>query len=394
MRPGVEVLSRAQPVPRTAPTDTGVAFMVGTTLEGTDVALVRSLTEYVAAFGDRQGATAAYDAAETYFREGGARLYVSPIGTGVARSRSRNAKSDDEAATPQLVDVNVQAALDALNKSYGPGQVFVADDALATTPDTHAALLAHAQATNRVALLEAPAATDAATLAAVGTALQANVNARYGALFAPHATIAGVAAGTTRAVGYACLVAGMIARSDATNNPTAPAAGVNGVSLSALDLTEHYTDAEYETLNEAGVDLARLIYGGVETYGWRSCVDPDGADKDWLNFGNARLNMAITAQAEAIGEHYVFVQLDGRRRKISQFGGELAAMLDTFYVAGGLYGETGDDAYRVNVGDTVNTDATIANGELHAILEVRMSPFAELVVIEIVKVATSEALAA
>lgn len=393
MRPGVEVLSRAQPVPRTAPTDSGVAFMVGTTTSGTDVALVRSLTDYVNTFGDRAGATAAYDAADAFFKEGGSKLYVSPIGAGAARSRS--SKSEDvDAPAPQLVDAGVAAALDALNKGYGPGQVFVADDALAAVPDTHAALLAHAAATNRVAILEAPIATDAATLAAIGTALQSNADARYGALFAPRATIGGIASATTRDVGYAALVAGMIARSDALNNPNVPAAGSNGVSLCALDLTERYTDAEYETLNEAGVDMARLIYGGVETYGWRSLVDPDGPDSQWLNFGNARLNMAIVAQAEAIGEHYVFAQLDGRGRKVSQFGGELSAMLDAFYIAGGLYGADADDAYRVNVSATVNTPETLANGELHAVLEVRMSPFAELVVIEIVKVATTEALAA
>jgi hypothetical protein len=86
--------------------------------------------------------------------------------------------------------------------------------------------------------------------------------------------------------------------------------------------------------------------------------------------------------------------MDGRGKKIAQFGSELAVMLGGFYDAGALYGETAADAFQVDVGSSVNTPTTIANGELHAVLKVRMSPFAELVVIEIVRVALTEAIAA
>ena len=72
----------------------------------------------------------------------------------------------------------------------------------------------------------------------------------------------------------------------------------------------------------------------------------------------------------------------------------LRAMLVPFYESGALYGETAEDAFEVNVGQQVNTPETIAAGELHAVLEVRMSPFAEKVVIEIVKVDPTVAIAA
>jgi hypothetical protein len=104
--------------------------------------------------------------------------------------------------------------------------------------------------------------------------------------------------------------------------------------------------------------------------------------------------MAIVAQANAIAERYVFKQMDGRGVLIADFGGELSGMLVPFYEAGSLYGTTAQEAFSVNVGAQVNTPETIANGELHAVISLRMSPFAELVVIEIVKVATTEALAA
>jgi len=372
-----------------------VGFLIGATAVGVtpappDVALVQSLTEYEAVFGDRQGGDLAYDGAEAFFREGGNKLYVSRTNPGTTRA-VKAAPSDPE-AQPTVVDPTIQAALDALTKDYGPGQVFICHT-LGTVAANQSALLAHAAATNRVALLS-PADGDAAALTAAASALRTDTNARYGALFAPTAVCPGVAGGTTRTIPYAALEAGIIARNDAFLSPNVPAAGDNGQSTFAMDITTAYTDLEYKNLNEAGVDMARLIYGGVRTYGYRTLVDPTGPQGMWESLGWARLNMSIVAQAEAIGEHYVFSQIDGRMKTISSFGSDLRAMLVPMYEAGALYGATPDEAFDVNVGSAVNTPATIANGELHAVIQVRMSPFAEWVVIEIVKVATTEAIAA
>jgi len=429
MRPGVDVISRALPPPRSAPTDTGVAFVIGATASGDAVELVRSMTEYVAVCGDR-GATApeqaTYDAADVYFREGGAKLYVARTnytgGTTLSEPLAIPPQSELEAmtraeldalatelgldptsyatkadvvtalagVTPLALDAGISGALGALTKDYGPGQVFVADAALAADVANQSALLAHAAATNRVALLTC-ADGNYGAVSAAGVALQADANARYGALFAPSAIVPGVVAGTTRTVPYSAVEAGIIARNDVAYSQNQPAAGDLGQALFAQDLTFRYTDLEYQNLNEAGVSMARVVYGGVRTYGYRTCVDPD-ANPEWLMFGWARLNMAITAEAEAIGEHYVFSQIDGRGHTLAEFGGDLSAMLANYYEEDSLYGTTPQEAYDVDVGSSVNTPATIANGELHAVLSVRMSPDAEWVLIEIVKVASNQAL--
>jgi hypothetical protein len=167
------------------------------------------------------------------------------------------------------------------------------------------------------------------------------------------------------------------------------AAGPLGISRFAIDLTAAFTDPERQDLNEAGVDIARNVYGQVETYGYRTLAD---VNTGWLSLGNARLNMEICAKAEAIGERFMFTQIDGRRVRISQFGAELSSMLVPYYEAGSLYGTTAQEAFYVDVGGSVNTDASIAAGELHAVIGVRMSPFAEYVVIEIVKVAADQPL--
>jgi hypothetical protein len=120
-RPGVVVTSRADVPPRSAPTDAGMAFLVGATESGEAVKRVVSMTQYEAEFGQRTGFTDAYDAAETFYREGGSALTV-------ART--------NEGGTADL-----PGALAALTKSYGPGQIFV-PGAAGILSTTHDALIA------------------------------------------------------------------------------------------------------------------------------------------------------------------------------------------------------------------------------------------------------------
>jgi hypothetical protein len=63
-------------------------------------------------------------------------------------------------------------------------------------------------------------------------------------------------------------------------------------------------------------------------------------------------------------------------------------MLTGYYESGGLYGDTPEEAFRVDT--SVNTPETIEAGQLRAVISMRVSPMAELVVIEIVKVPVSQ----
>jgi hypothetical protein len=408
-RPGWDVISRDQPVPAEIPTDVGVWFAVGDTEKGPlEPTLVRSLTSYEDIFGARTGGAALYDAVDAYFREGGGKAYISafPVTpTALAREEAeltqtpqpeKVAAAEEKAkkgeVTPQAATTaDLIACLDKFTDSLGPGQVSAPGQ---TDPLLAQALLDHTVDHNRVALLEAPAGLDAAGLQSYAAGLRSQAGARSGALFAPLAVIPGIAGGTTRLVGWSSVEAGIIARNDSRGlNPNEPAAGVNGASSYAIDLETRFTDAEYTTLNDASVDMAQYRWGALETYGYRTLVDPAQVPQ-WWNFGNARLEMAIEADAGAIAERYVFSQMDGRGKMIAQFGGDLRAMLVPFYEQGSLYGATPEEAFQVNVGPSVNTPDTIANGELHAVIMVKMSPFAEYVLIEVVKVATTQAIAA
>jgi phage tail sheath protein FI len=473
--PGVTVSQSTTLPPRSVPVDTSTWFIAGQTLRGAAAPiLVTSLGAFIDKLGDRMASSPVYDAVELFFREGGARLYVSRVvgpaaavatkslldgtaavalivnanapgtwgnnlkvaviaggaggtyqiqiqynnviveqsgdlldtaagvawGTGsdyvtITQGASVNdpavlaaaalaGGADDVAGT---VDATYKAALDKFSKDLGTGLV---SQPGRTSSQAHLDTLAHAKANNRAAVLDGTDTATVATLTAQATADRVGTNGRYGALFAPWVVIPGIAAGTTRTVPPSGLVAGIVSRNEGLLSPNAPAAGDNGIARYAIGLSQQdWIDSDRGLLNSGGVDVIRILQQQLKIYGWRSLADPN-TEPDWLNFGNARLFTAIASDGGSIAEAYVLNQIDGQGLLMQQFGGDLTAMLLTYWNEGSLYGVTPDEAFSVDVGNEVNTDDTIAAGELHAVLAVRMSPMSEFVIIEVVKVAITE----
>lgn len=297
------------------------------------------------------------------------------------------ADGDDDRSN--ITDDEWGAALDLFAADLGPGQVSMPGR---TASQGRSDLLDHAAGRNRVALLDATDTDTASTIVTEGATLQETDNSRYGSLWAPWAQVPGITSGTVRDVPYSAIQAGIIARNDGNGHtPNEPSAGALGQSQYAIDLKATWTDAERESLNDAGVDVARKILGGIRTYGYRSLANPT-SEPGWLNFANVRMVMKIVADALEIGEDYVFAQLDGQGHKTSEFGGRLIGMLRPYWTAGSLYGNTADEAFQVEVGPSVNTPETLAANELHAVVNLRVSPMAETIQIRIIKTGITEAL--
>jgi hypothetical protein len=129
-------------------------------------------------------------------------------------------------------------------------------------------------------------------------------------------------------------------------------------------------------------------------YGWRSLVDPNGADQTWVNLGNVRTAMWASAQAVKISENYVLKNIDGKGRMFKRFEGDLIGMLRQLYSPpwDALFGDTEEEAFAVDTGPQVNTPTTISNRELHASITLRMSEDAELVVIDFAKVPVNQSI--
>lgn len=285
-----------------------------------------------------------------------------------------------------VTEDEVAVALALFDADLGPGQVLYPG---ATDTESQQAVAAHAVERGRVALLDGEDTSNASTLIAQATTLRDN--GRFSALFAPWAVVPGPG-GTTRTVPYSAVQAGLTARSDArTGNPNVAVAGDNGTCRYAVGLSQDaFSDADREALNDAGVNVAVVKAGLVKTYGNKSLVAA-GSDPLWTQLSNSRLAMFIKNRAETVAESYLFAQIDGRGIKISEFAGDLQGILLPLYQIDALYGATPEEAFLVDV-DSVNDDESLAEGVLNAAIAVKMSPSAERVIIEITKVATTEAL--
>jgi phage tail sheath protein FI len=301
----------------------------------------------------------------------------------VASAAALTTGADDNSG---ITDNQRQAALAYFTRDLGPGQISIPGN---VTGGNRTALIAHGRAYNRQALLDGSDTSSSSALVTEGQGLQGD---EYGALLAPWIYVPGVIPGFPRTVPPSALVAGLMARSDSSHSPNEPAAGANGVARYALGVDQApWTDTQLSDLNDAGVNVIRYLDGQVTLYGYRTLAKWT-ADRSWLNLANQRLRLKITAEAAAIAKSFLFAELDGRGRKIAEFAGALTGLLNGYYNDGSLYGETPDEAFSVDVGEAVNTPTTLAAGELRAVLTMRMSPFAEIVRIEIVKVSTEQSL--
>jgi phage tail sheath protein FI len=67
-------------------------------------------------------------------------------------------------------------------------------------------------------------------------------------------------------------------------------------------------------------------------------------------------------------------------------------LANDLFLAGALYGATPADAFFVETGPAVNAPATIAAGELRAQVSMRVSPSAEVVRIDVVKIPVTQSI--
>ena len=285
-----------------------------------------------------------------------------------------------------VVDATYADALKVFSRDLGPGQVSVPG---VSTAAVQAALFVHAGDYNRVALPDLPNTPLVTTYASTADALRASANGAYGAFFGPWAVIPGLVGGTTRQVPYSAVQAGLIARNDQFFSPGRAVAGHNYPLQFVIDLVGTFTDADRETALLKGVNLAKNVYGSLQTYGFRSAVDP-AVDASFVQFNYARQRMALSAELQHAADGFVFETIDGAGHTISAFENALTGVLLDAYSSGDLYGDVAEEAFRVETGPSVNTVESIALGQLNATVRVRMSPHAELVTINLTKTPLTE----
>jgi hypothetical protein len=327
-----------------------------------------------------QSSAIAWSAYSNYIR---LTLGTSVNNPAVAAPVALSAGNDDRT---NITDTQWANALTLFSSSLGPGQVSAPGR---TSSTSYGQIKAHVESFGRVGLLDLPDSPTVATLQAAA----AGVTSRFCASFAPWIIVPGVTGGTVRTVPPCGMIAGLCGRNDPSVGANQPAAGNNGVARFGTDLSQpDWNDANRTTLNSSSCNIIRRLYGGIRNYGWRALVNAVG-DPSWVDFGNGRFYMDLAAELDSIGENFVFSQIDGQNgQTIQQFHDQLYGNLLGHYTAGELFGDTADQAFAVDTSDKVNTLATLANNELHAVCMVKMSPMAEFVAINIVKLMVTQSI--
>jgi phage tail sheath protein FI len=358
-RPQVTVNVTSALPRRGAPSTTGTAFMVTSAGTGpTAPVRLNSLADAQAAFGAIPFATWAGDA----------------LAEGVPEVVAVR-------ATGALVDLTAAEWTAALDKfttaEFGPGQVTIPGVATAAA---HDALISHQAATGRAVFLDGDDTPTAAELLALATAQAADAGAKVGSIFAPWVPYDS----TDRLVPASVLAAALAARGDArvghTNHaPAGTHSGGAGVLRRANKILTTFSDADWDDLADAGVNLFVNTPQGPALYGWNALT----TDPQFAQLNHGRMVMKITAEVDDVVRGFLFRQIDGQGHLYAEVEGALRGYLDPLYRAGALFGAEASDAYDVEVAE-VNTEADAAAGILRAAIAVRFSSHTEQIVIDVV----------
>ena len=288
-----------------------------------------------------------------------------------------------------IADADMPAALVAFTALLGPGQVSYPGGTSATDWNN---LVAHAIAFNRVAYLDAPNTATAATIETQVATFQAAVtDSSYAAVFAPWVVVPGVVNTNSsaltspvfnRTVAPSAYAAACAAANDASADANSPAAGLGFASAYITGVTQTYTQSDLANLNADGVCVIKQVpTGQFVLWGFRSAA----FNPAWTYLNNVRMRMQIVFQAGNLAETFVFQEIDPKGKMFGRLNGALSGLLLGYYQNGSLFGDTPSLAFNVNTGPAVNTSVTIAAGAVNANINVKLSPFAETVNINITK---------
>lgn len=297
------------------------------------------------------------------------------------------AGTDDRAA---IITDDYVAALELFNDGYGDGCVAIPG----MGEGVHEALVAHADAYNRIALLASERGAEKADLLATAGSLDA---ARAG-LFAPWIKVPD-GNGGAKVISPEPYVAAARARAHDETGPWRAAAGEVSKArwVVAPDQTFGATDAN--DLDAGKVNVIVNVAAAVRNYGWRS-LSEDAANWRFLS-GADTINRVVT-EAKRLLEPYVFAAIDDKGHLLASIAGTLEGIVKPMADLGGLFAYVEDDGrgnyvqrdpgYKVVVDDSINPRASLAENQIYAQLGLRPAPTAALVYLTVTKAAVTAAL--
>jgi len=349
----------------------GVSFRIAISLNGVTVFTTSTHTTVAAAVNEiNNNATAA--------------LYVTATNagsTGIPVAVNGNFTGGTDDAT--VVAADVVTAIGLFTENLGPGAVTAPGYNDATT---RAALVAHAAANRRIAILGFDYGTSVANAITGAQAVTAANNSEFAAFFYPWVKIPdGSLTKTIPCEGYVCAKRAVVHNSFGSWNPYAgERTEAKFVTIPEVVLSK----SESESLDTGFVNAIKVISGTTRIYGARSASD------DTANFrfiiSREVLNQVVH-EAEVALEALLFLPIDGRRSTFSRVAATLTAIMDRIRVGGGFYeafdanGKQIDPGFTVQVNDAINPLTQLATGVIKAKIGARVSSIGDRIEVEITK---------
>lgn len=297
---------------------------------------------------------------------------------------SLTAGTDDRAS---ITATHYVTALTLFEKGFGDGAVAV--PGIGTS--VHAGLIAHANTTNRIALLVAARGADKAALSALAAALD---SARSG-LFAPWIRVPD-GFGGTKTISPEGYVAAARAKAHEATGPWRAAAGEVSRAVYVVAPDQVFSVSDATDLDNGKVDVIRTIANAVRLYGWRSLSE----DVDnWAYLTGAEVVNRVVVESEKQLEQYVFGVIDASGHLLATIRGTLIGIVKPMADVAGLFaridprtGDVLDPGYSVVTDSTINPVASLATNQVLAKVGIRVSPTAALVELDVTKAAVTAAL--
>ena len=274
------------------------------------------------------------------------------------------------------------------DETLGTGQVAIPGH---YDPANTAALIAHAELYNRLALLDPDLATAYATVA---TQFNAAPSA-FAAAYFPWVEMQALdGSGVKKFYPPTIFAAGECAKVDRTIG-THKAPANNGTIPNAIDVernsdgTSVINDNVRGFLNSKNINVIAPIGGeGIKLYGAR-VLAPAGETR--VQFVHERRMLNLIYYSAKIGFAWaIFAVVDGQGRLFRDLAASGKSFLRSFWRDGALFGRKEEDAFIVVADSSNNPPEQLALGRVHVQLGVKLSPTAEILIVNIDSVPLSQ----
>lgn len=250
------------------------------------------------------------------------------------------------------------------------------------------ALVAHANAYSRIAILHGAIDDSSSDVIDKASSIQGGDNAEHAAIYYPWVDVPTSITGVTRRIppdGY------VAAKRALAHNQTGPHIAPAGLISSALFVTGLAADINKtsgDALDDAGVNAIRVIQNSVRVYGARSLSSDDD---NFRYITTQDIVNTVVVDSQRTLEDLVFSPIDGRETIYANIAARLTAVLVPLRNAGALFpsydsnGRLIDPGFTVRCDSALNPISQLAGGTVKAKVGVRTSSVGDKIEVEIVK---------